>query len=459
MRKKEKQEILEFINSLREAHEKIMVAMEERKYIEAMNILYDCQECTIELGNLIEVLEGEATISISYIEKYCELVFRCYQKLSLNTKEEIENSRNFSKKLVDGLNKQLFNMEMSIKNDIKEKKEVVFFPYKASMWDSMESVYLRAKKDESCDVYCVPIPYYNKKTDGTLGEMHYEGAEYPNDVDITDWKVYDYKKRRPEIIYIHNPYDHLNIVTCVHPDFFARNLKPYTEKLVYIPYFVLREIEPDDQAAIDKMKNFCYLPGTIYADKVLLQSENMRRIYIKEYKKAAILHGEEISQKQLEEKFLTTGSPKLDKVRKVNSVIKNMPDEWLRIIKKPDGSQKKVILYNTSIAAFLQEKQEMILKIERVLSLFKEEKDSITLLWRPHPLIRATLQTMLPQLWFEYESIVRNYKKEGWGIFDDTADLYRAIAISDGYYGDHSSVVQLYQEIGKPIMIQNVKLR
>ena len=32
----------------------------------------------------------------------------------------------------------------------------------------------------------------------------------------------------------------------------------------------------------------------------------------------------------------------------------------------------------------------------------------------------------------------------------------RAVVISDGYYGDGSSVVQVYQETGKPVMIQSV---
>lgn len=39
---------------------------------------------------------------------------------------------------------------------------------------------------------------------------------------------------------------------------------------MYIPYFVLDEIESDDQARIDGMKHFCFLPGIINADKVVV---------------------------------------------------------------------------------------------------------------------------------------------------------------------------------------------
>ena len=48
--------------------------------------------------------------------------------------------------------------------------------------------------------------------------------------------------------------------------------------------------------------------------------------------------------------------------------------------------------------------------------------------------------------------------RSGWGIYDDTAELDRAVVLSDAYYGDKSSVVQVYQETGKPLMIQNVEV-
>ena len=84
--------------------------------------------------------------------------------------------------------------------------------------------------------------------------------------------------------------------------------------------------------------------------------------------------------------------------------------------------------------------------------------DEVALLWRPHPLIKATIESMRPELWKEYEKLVEEYKKEGWGIYDDTADMDRAVALCDAYYGDGSSLVQLCQEAGKPVMIQNVEI-
>ena len=68
----------------------------------------------------------------------------------------------------------------------------------------------------------------------------------------------------------------------------------------------------------------------------------------------------------------------------------------------------------------------------------------------PHPLIQATIESMRPQLWENYREIVKRYQEEGWGIYDDSADMDRAVVISDAYYGDgSSSMVQLYKKTGK----------
>ena len=76
-------------------------------------------------------------------------------------------------------------------------------------------------------------------------------------------------------------------------------------------------MDPDNQKAVDNMKHFCFVPGTIYADRVVVQSEDMRHVYINEYIKAAKemgLPGEHVDRKFLEKKFLGLGSPKIDKV-------------------------------------------------------------------------------------------------------------------------------------------------
>lgn len=234
MRERHKQEIMDFIQSLHQAHEEIRGALNSHNFISVQNMLSECQEFAITLGNTIETLEGEGHITVSFVEEYCEVLFHIFENISQNQINE--------NKIYKTLKKQLLKIENSAKNDIHTRKEVVFFPYKASMWDSLESVYLAAKEDPYCDAYCVPIPYYDLNSDHSFGQMHYEGREYPKNIEVIDWQSYKFEERKPDQIYIHNPYDNFNLVTSVHPRFYSANLKKYTEKLIYIPYFILNEI-------------------------------------------------------------------------------------------------------------------------------------------------------------------------------------------------------------------------
>lgn len=452
MRKAQQREILSVIATIDQAHEEIRHALEKKALDPAKQMLVECQECAIDLGNAIEQIEGEGFVSVSYLEKYCDTVYRLYEET---------NAGSNPAKVVKTLRKTLLQVENSIKNDVKIRMEVAFFPYKASMWDSLESVYLAALQDEDCDAYCVPIPYYDRRPDGSFGEMHYEGNQYPKNIEVTDYRTYDLEERHPDVIYIHNPYDEWNHVTSVPERYYAKNLCRHTDKLVYIPYFILGETNANDQSDVDGMKHFCFLPGVIYANKVIVQSENMRQIYITEYIKAAKecgLSGEHIDRKFQEQKILGLGSPKVDKVLNTRKEDLEIPAEWLKIIEKPDGTWKKVVFYNTTINGLLHNDERMLQKIEDVLRIFKENKDEAALLWRPHPLIENTLTSMRPQLWEAYKEIRDRYIEEGWGIYDDTADMDRAVALSDAYYGDQSSVLQVYKKTGKPIMLQNANV-
>lgn len=443
MRKFQQQQILDVIQSLHTFHGEIRDKLNGKDYETVQTALADCQEAAIQIGETIERIEGTGTQAVSCLEQYCENIYQTSMQL-----QEISPQKAY--KFLEG---SLIKAENDIKH-MPTKLEVVFLPYKASMWDSLESVWKAAEEDPNCDAYVIPIPYYDKNPDGSFQEMHYEGDQYPKYVPVTNYEEYDFDGRKPDIIFIHNPYDEFNHVTSVHPFFYTKNLKKYTNKLVYIPYFVLGEISPDNEHAVKGMEHFCTVPGVFYSDRVIVQSEDMRTIYINVL---AETFGEETRQ-TWEQKILGLGSPKLDKVSRTNKDEIEIPEDWLKIMQKPDGSYKKIVFYNTSINALLKHEEEMLAKMRDVFMTFKENKDDIALLWRPHPLIKSTISSMRPKLWEAYEQIIGQYIEEGWGIYDDTADLNRAIALCDAYYGDGSSVVQLCQAAGKPVMIQNVEI-
>ncbi len=447
MRKTQKNQVDQFINLLERAHGAVKRAFETGNYDITLNLLEQCQDIAIRMGGLIETTEGEEVRTISLLEDYCELVYQIHEEIP---GKQIKNAD----KLYKSLRKSLIQIKNSVKNDIKVRTEIVFLPYKASMWDSLESIWKAAEEDPDCDAYVIPIPYYDKNPDGSFREIHYEGDLYPEYVPVVDYNRYDFEKRRPDMIYIHNPYDDSNHVTSVHPFFYSINLKNFTERLVYVPYFILNEIDPQNKEVVESMQHFCTVPGVFYADKVVVQSEDMRRIYINVLTKEMGKN----TKKTWEEKILGLGSPKIDKVLSTKRENIKIPEAWLKIIRKKNGSWKKVILYNTSVSALLKYEEKMLRKIRYVLDVFKQNQEEAVLLWRPHPLIKATIDSMRPELRQEYHKIVEQYRKEAWGIYDDSPDMNRAVCLSDAYYGDLSSIVRLYRETGKPVMMQNIEV-
>ncbi|MBB6677400.1 hypothetical protein [Cohnella lubricantis] len=440
MRKYHQGQVLELIKTLEEAHRELVRLHSEQETGMFVGLLADCQECAVHIGNYIEGLEGEGTSTVSKLEEYCELLY--FASIEANNGGNLED-------FFLQLQNQLVRIEDSVHAELRQNKiEIAFFPYKASMWDSCESVWKAAIEDPQCDAYVVPIPYFDRKQDGTLGQMNYEGDQYPDYVPVVDWREYSLEERRPDIIVTINPYDDRNLVTVVHPDYFSRRLKGYTDLLVYIPYFV----SVDDVA-----EHFCTSSGVLLADRVIVQSDRIRETYIRTLKQFERENQCVGRFGNVEDKIVALGSPKFDKVIRTKREDCYVPDAWRQLIEKPDGTRKKVILYNTTISALLDGNEKVLDKLRYVFENFRK-RDDVVLLWRPHPLNESTYRSMRPQLLVDYERIVEQYKCERIGIYDDTADLHRAIAISDAYYGDWGSLVALYSCTGKPVMIQDLSV-
>lgn len=450
MRRRVKSALLEKLSEMRKCHESIMQEYLHGDVSLAKELLVNCQEAAIFIGNALEEEGSLHEKAVKRLEAYCEAVYEWSVKTADPHAESLESMEEYE---ISSIRERLVKItdwvQGYLMNEVREKLEVVFFPYKASMWDSLESVWMAANEDEDCDAYVVPIPYFDKNPDGTFAAMHYEGGEFPDYVPIVSWEDYPTAERRPDIIYIHNPYDNANKVTAVHLDYFAKELKKHTDMLVYIPYFVcIGNSVPE---------HFCVQPGTMYADRVIVQSEEVREEYIREFHKFEEEYHCRDKFGLAEEKFVALGSPKFDKVLCTTRENVDIPKEWLDLILKPDGSWKKVLLYNTSVARLLEGDEQVLKKLISVFEIMKGRED-VVLLWRPHPLSETTCAAMRPHLLKRYHDIVKEYKREGFGIYDDTPEVHRAIAVSDAYYGDSSSLVELYRLTGKPVMIQNLEV-
>jgi len=396
------------------------------------NGLYaDCQDGALAIGGFINDIMGEGTQTVALLEEYCDLLYQaCNGKTS-----------------VKSLHRQIIKIENSVRSELKPTNfEIVFLPYKVSMWDSLESIYLAAMEDPDCKAYVVPIPSYELNPDDTLGQMYYDGDLYPENIPIIHWQDYDIEARQPDVIFIHYAYDDMVSNATVHPAFYSERLRQNCEQLIYVPYFVNNN-ETHDYNSL--------LPGVRNAHHVIVQSKAIKKSYIKHYLKFDKENGWKGRYGAAEDKFVALGSPKFDKVLNSKREDFTIPDEWIKLINNPDGTQKKTILYNTHMFTWINNGEKYFKKIRSVFETFKN-RDDVVLWWRPHPNTELNFRTQAPQLFDEYKDVVDNYRNEGWGIYDESPDLHRAMAWSDAYYGDESSLAIMYKITGKPVMIQNI---
>lgn len=423
MRRQIKKQIKSIIQTMWEAHSHVVVLIQNRQIAEANNLLAQCQECAKYIGESIEESEGFNTPAVSYLETYCEQLYSMSRTMD----------KKGLKRLKVQLDGNLHSVEYELDKNIPlDKMKIVFMPYKASMWDCMESVWEAADKDEQCEVYVIPVPYYERNQDGGIEKECYEGALFPREVPIVSYKSFSLEKEHPDVIYIHNPYDAANYVTSVHPDYYSSELKKYTDVLVYIPYYILGN-GPMPEAHQK-------LPAYMYADKIIVQD---------------LEKAESLSDYVPEDKIAVIGSPKVDRLLKLERKKKEIIENYISQAWREKIAGKKVILFNVSITGILQYSKYAMNKIRYVISTF-EEREDVVLLWRPHPLVEATLKSMRPEMHKEYMEIKNTFVHKGKGILDESADAGIATVISDAYVGENSSsLVHYFGVLGKPVFYIN----
>lgn len=328
---------------------------------------------------------------------------------------------------IDKIKENIFELKYSIVNEIETQMEVVFMPYKVSMWDCMESVWEEAKNDPNCNCYVVPIPYYELDGEGNISKKCYEGNGFSRDIDITPYDLYDLENKQPDVIYIHNPYDGYNRLTRIESRYFSDNLSKYTNMLVYIPYFVAGSfINTADPSSLSDT------PGVLNATKVIAQSDVDKQVYI--------------SNGHNQNKILNLGSPKFDAT--ILSLEKSFEEskKWNNTI-----SNKKVILLNTGITNLLQDGEKWIRDMNRVLDIFAKF-NSCSLIWRPHPLTTVTIKTMRRDIIGLFNEFLEKIVDAKNVIIDLNSDVYPAISVSDALISDYSSVMFQYMVTGKPVL-------
>ena len=438
----------------------VLQTIEEAQENNAFQIAQDGIEALLDF---VDSLYNEDTELANLLAKHYELLY----KASIG---EVK---------IKVLRKHFLSIKNIILNDFKQNHiEIAFLPHISSAASALESIYHAANEDPDCDAYWIPVPYYH----GAEPEkMILEGQEHYPNIPCVSLEDYNIEERRPDAIFTFYTYERNNLVN-LSDNLLLQNLKHLTDMLVWVPYYV----DVDEYAYTNTSINHpCYL----HVHKAILGTETQRDIIINGYTeknktffeiKQNLAIATEIQQKLVinefakmyentsqdssieeffkeyetifmdpNEKFVAMGSPMYDKVLTTTKEDCKLPKEWANIIKN-----KQVIIFISSVGMLSRCTNRNYLEYTvSTLSTF-QKRDDVILWWRPHPAMEMALKSN-PTSLAAYKRIVRTYKSGGWGIYDDTGDLHRAIAWGDGLYGDTSSVMVLYQVTGKPIMMAN----
>lgn len=377
-------------------------------------VLTSCQEAAIVLGEKLEACTNPVDVRtikeyqlIKKIEDFCEQVYVCSQDFALCNIEALESLAAEISVLIDRLPRTY---------------RVAFLPYKASMWDSLESIWKCFAADERCETSVVPIPYFEANRLTNRWDTCYDGELYPDDIPVVHFQEYLLEDKKPDLVFVHNPFDRYNNVTTVHPVYYSEELKKHCGKFVYVPYYVNPGFLSGD---------YNKLPLLYRADYIVLQSEKMK---------------ETCKEFPYYERVLPFGSPKFDKVIQLNNAEAALPKEW-----NMDMAGKKKLLLNTTVTDFLESGEELMVKLRRFFEKVSAMNE-IVIIWRPHPLMEGTVKAMRPQLIDKYRQLVEDFNENHVGVFDETADVSRAVAATDAYIGSHySSIMGLFEVCNKPV--------
>lgn len=399
--------------------EKLIKRNERDGLVSGLSIL---QEAVIGVGTEIDSREGEGTKTVKDLEIFCEQIWNMSQ---------CENMGKCSSILLD--------MEKTITmaiRDLKETREhysVVFFPYKASMWDSLESVYLAAAADPDCDAYVVPIPYYDL-VDGVPVKEHYDLEMFPDYIPVINYRDFPLEGHIYDMGFIHNPFDNFNNVTTVHPKFYSKELKNYIDDLTYIPYFV-----QESMFVVHRE-----LPSYYRCDHIASQNAKFTESFAANIPR---------------EKFLELGNPITDKIMKLKKDKPAIPKAWKSML--PNGEDfggKRAVMFNSSLSMLIKQKERFLNKIEYITETVSKI-DGILLIWRPHPLIMSTLERMGQEYLDRFNEIKEKFLLNHCGVYDETPDVGVTVALCDAYLGETgSSLIHNFGIAGKPRFFTDLSL-
>ena len=405
-------------------------------YEDIITYLSELQNNIVSFGTLTESIKGEDCNTVKFLEQYLEVIYKVakyVQKFDGNKYAECDEE----------VKDKFASISEAIDSEIVNRRSVLFLPVKAKHFGSMRMAYEMEAATPDTDVYVMPLPYYYKEYDGSFkDEMHIDTEEFIKaNIPVTDYSRFDLSLLCPEKIYINSAYDEYNMAVSVDTRFYARIVKKYTEKLIYIPYFKLMEFDRANYPCWYNMQYYCTVPGVVMADKVYVQSDNTRKVYI-----------DKLNEWVGDEKYTEIWGQKIDVY---DDGFEEHSEDELR-----DAGSEKTIVWFVSAGSLAEFGDRYIEKAYRNLDVFALSKDKLKVLLISEPFLDEMIKTYSDELYKKWTGFIDEFNRSGIGevvsqVEEKSVDvLLKATA----YYGDPSYICKDFILMKKPVMLQNVEV-
>lgn len=414
-------------------------------YEDIITYLSELQNNIVSFGTLTESIKGEGCKTVKLLEQYLEVIYKVakyVQKFDEGISYEASAENKYAE--CDEEVKDTFaSISEAIYSEIVNRRSVLFLPVKAKHFSSMRMAYEMEAATPDTDVYVMPLPYYYKEYDGSFkDEMHIDTEEFIKaNIPVTDYSRFDLSLLCPEKIYINSAYDEYNMAVSVDTRFYARIVKKYTEKLIYIPYFKLMEFDRANYPCWYNMQYYCTVPGVVMADKVYVQSENTRKAYI-----------DKLNEWVGDEKYTDIWEQKIDVY---NESCEEHSEDELR-----DTGSKKTIVWFVSAGSLAEFGDRYIEKAYRNLDVFALSKDKLKVLLISEPFLDEMIKTYSNELYKKWIGFIDEFNRSGIGEVVSRVEnqSVEALLKANAYYGDPSYICKDFILMKKPVMLQNVEV-
>lgn len=415
---------------------------------EVLSLLPDCQQLSVDYATLVEKVRGTERKSTQRVtesvQAYCDALYEIFLFL---TEKGGKVSGDSSGKLM-----QAFSvLKETARAQILERGELLFLPIGPVEWNGLAACYEAALREDRYDISVVPLPVLLKdplgriRADGDTIAAAVKAGEYPQELPLADWASYDLGLHHPDRIYIQNPYDGENPCLSVPPQFYARNLQPYTEELVYLPAFRTDEFGEEDYNDLYNLKHYVTAPGVIYADRVVVQSEQTRGHYVE---RLTAFAGEE-TREHWERVICVEETGKTDE--NLN------PEENMDPETQTPLRRRKQMLYCIGLNELSEFRDQITDSVKSRMEIFRENSDRIGVTVCLYPADTAEWMKTDAGKAREVLELLHAYEAEEWyealelkkEWFDDVTDRH------DAYYGSPSPLVPLFVHEKKPVMISD----